>query len=43
MDGPLAGGGQEGIAVAQGDEQQVCVAGLVSEHAFAVAGVLSCD
>jgi hypothetical protein len=30
------GGGEEGFAFAQGDEQQVGGAGLVSEHAFAV-------
>ena len=30
------GGGEEGFALAQGDEQQVGGAGLVSEHAFAV-------
>jgi hypothetical protein len=29
-------GGEEGFAFAQGDEQQVGGAGLVSEHAFAV-------
>jgi hypothetical protein len=36
------GGGEEGFAFAQGDEQQVGGAGLVSEHAFAVdpAGVI---
>ncbi|WP_158218510.1 hypothetical protein [Synechococcus sp. 1G10] len=34
---PVAGGGgEEGFAFAQGDEQQVGGAGLVSEHAFAV-------
>ncbi len=30
------GGGEEGFAFAQGDEQQVGGAGLVPEHAFAV-------
>jgi hypothetical protein len=30
------GGGEEGFAFAQGDEQQIGGAGLVSEHAFAV-------
>ena len=31
-----SGGGEEGFAFAQGDEQQVGGAGLVPEHAFAV-------
>jgi hypothetical protein len=37
------GGGEEGFAFAQGDEQQVGGGGLVIEHAFAVVGVLSRD
>ena len=43
------GGGEEGLAFAQGDEQQIGGAGLVSEHAFAVdpggviAGVVGID
>ena len=37
------GGGEEGFAFAQGDEQQVCGAGLVPEHAFAVAAPKAAD
>jgi hypothetical protein len=36
VDGALAGGGEEGFAFAQGDEQQVGGAGLLPEHPFAV-------
>jgi hypothetical protein len=30
------GGGEEGFALSEGDEQQVALAGFVPEHAFAV-------
>jgi hypothetical protein len=39
----VGGGGEEGFAFAQGYEQEVGGAELVSEHAFVVAGVLSRD
>ena len=36
VDIPLAGGGEEGFALPEGDQQQVALAGFVPEHAFAV-------
>jgi hypothetical protein len=38
------GGGEEGFALVEGDEQQIALAGFVPEHAFAVdPGGVACE
>jgi hypothetical protein len=38
------GGGEEGFALVEGDEQQIAQAGFVPEHAFAVdPGGVACE
>jgi hypothetical protein len=32
----VGGGGEEGFALVEGDEQQIALAGFVPDHAFAV-------
>ncbi|MCP9928718.1 hypothetical protein KBY90_12615 [Cyanobium sp. CH-040] len=45
VDGALAGGGEEGFALVEGQEQQVVLAGVVPEDAFEVdpGGVVAQD